>query len=113
MRHLHDEIRIFSEQPFPHRKQRQEEAAYLEGCYQLAEKMYMALAALCGMDTLGTPCQRSCKRLSALGLALPSIEASRPPLDEDSTVLNYHLNTLLDACDFLVELLNATAPKQD
>lgn len=113
MRRLHDEIRIFSEQPFPHRKERKEEAAYLEGCYQLAEKMYMALAALCGMDILGTPCQRSCKRLSALGIVLPSIDAPHPPLDEDSTVLNYHLNTLLDARGFLVELLNAAVPKQD
>lgn len=116
IRHLHDEIRLFSEQPFPHRKQRKEEAAYLEGCYQLAEKMYLALSALCGMDTLGIPCQRSCQRLSALGITLSTAEAPRPPLDknndENNTVLNYHLNTLLDARSFLTELLNNAAPKQ-
>lgn len=110
LRRLHDEIRIFSEQPFPYRKQRKAESAYLFGCYQLAEKMYMALSALCGMDTLGVPNEKSCKRLATLGLELPApIPTSN--LDEDSIVLNYHLNTLLDARSYLIELLSSAARK--
>lgn len=110
LRQLHDEIRIFSEQPFPYRKQRKAEAAYLYGCYQLAEKMYMALSALCGMDTLGLPNEKSCKRLAVLGIEPPSVSPSSG-LAEDNIVLNYHLNTLLDARGYLIELLSATTPK--
>lgn len=110
LRRLHDEIRIFSEQPFPYRKQRKVEGAYLSGCYQLAEKMYMALSALCGMDTLGLPCEKSVKRLAALDIELPSV-LPKAKLDENDIVLNYHLNTLLDARGFLIELLNAATPK--
>lgn len=110
LRRLHDEIRIFSEQPFPHRKQRKEESAYLFGCYQLAEKMYLALSALCGMDTLGTPNEKNRQRLAALGVALPS-PASHSKPEEYSIVLNYHLHTLLDARSYLTELLSASAPR--
>ena len=110
MRRLHDEIRIFSEQPFPYRKQRKIESAYLNGCYQLAEKMYMALAALCGMDTLGLPCEKSYKRLAALGIKLP-VAIPAAGLDEYSTVLTYHLNTLLDARSYLTELLHTDTRK--
>lgn len=107
MRQLHNEIRIFSEQPFPYRKQRKSEGAYLNGCYQLAEKMYMAFSALCGMDTLGLPCQKNWTRLAALGIEPPN-PLPISALDENSVVLNYHLNTLLDARSFLIELLNTT-----
>ncbi len=112
MRRLHDEIRLFREQPFPNRRQRKAEAAYLEGCYQLAERMYLALSTLSGMDTLGVPCKRSCQRLCALGITLSAGEAPYPPLDENNTVFNYHLNTLLDARGFLIGLLQNAAPKQ-
>lgn len=110
LRRLYDEIHIFSEQPFPYRKERKAESAYLLGCYQLAEKMYMALSALCGMDTLGVPNEKSCKRLAALGMEPPAPDPVSQ-LDEDSIVLNYHLNTLLDARSYLIELLSSATPK--
>lgn len=107
---LHDEIRIFSEQPFPDRKQRKTESAYLYGCYQLAEKMYMALSALCGMDTLGTLNERNRQRLAGLGVELPA-PVPDAKLEEYSIVLNYHLHTLLEAHGYLTELLSAAAPR--
>lgn len=103
-RRLRDEVQLYADQPLPHPAQRRQETAYLRGCLQLAEKMYTELAALCGMDCLGIPDRRSRGRLAALGLALPTQPALRPD-DPDSVVLNYHLNNLLDAHQFLSEML--------
>ena len=50
-RRLLGEVAIFADQPLPSRRRRAHEAAYLRGCCQLAEKMYMSIAALAGMDT--------------------------------------------------------------
>lgn len=103
-RHLHDEIRIFAEQPFPHRQKRKQDAAYLWGCLQLAEKMHMALSVICSMDVLGMPDDTCRERLAQIGLDLPAA-IPMPGLDEDSRVLSYHLKHLLDANTFLTEFL--------
>lgn len=103
-RRLHDEIRIFAEQPLPSRQKRRQDAAYLWGCFQLAEKMHLALAALAGMDTLGVPDDAMCARLRGMGVEIPG-EMPIPGLDEESLVLCYHLKNLLDARDYLQSLL--------
>lgn len=110
-RRLHDEIRIFSEQPFPHPKKRRQESAYLQGCLQLAEKMYTTLAAICGMDVLGVPDSVTLQRLAQMGVDLPEMMPC-PGLDTESLVLNYHLNTLLHARHFLCELLDDTGQQK-
>lgn len=103
-RRLRDEIRIFADQPFANAKHRQD-AAYLWGCHQLAEKMHMELAALAGMDTLGVPSPSMRVRLESVGVTVPD-EMPIPGLDEESLVLCYHLKNLLDAHDYLQGLLD-------
>ena len=104
-RRLRDEIGIFSEQPFPGGQRRRQDAAYLWGCFQLAEKMHLALAALAGMDTLGVPDDEMRARLRGMGVEVPG-GMPAPGLDEESLVLCYHLKNLLDARDYLQTLLD-------
>lgn len=106
-RRIRDEIGIFAEQPFPNRKKRRQEAAYLRGCYQLAEKMHMALAALVEMDTQRAPDEQTVERLAEMDIVIPQ-PLSVSEGDTESLVLNYHLKRLLDARQFLVELLSVS-----
>ena len=103
-RRLLGEVAIFADQPLPSRRRRAHEAAYLRGCCQLAEKMYMSIAALAGMDTLGVPDAAMSARLRAMGVEVADAMPT-PGQDEESRVLCYHLKNLLDAHDYLQSLL--------
>lgn len=103
-RRLLGEVAIFADQPLPSRRRRAHEAAYLRGCCQLAEKMYMSIAALAGMDTLGVPDAAMSARLRAMGVEVADAMPTSGQ-DEESRVLCYHLKNLLDAHDYLQSLL--------
>lgn len=103
LRRLDEELTLFERQTLPHDKAaRQQEAAYLRGCQQLARRMYEELSALCAMDVPGAANADSLARLEGLGLPLPSPLPEASHFSEQANiVLNYHLRTLLDAYDYL------------
>lgn len=104
---LHYELGIYHHQRFRKRAQHEEEYMYMNGCAQLAERIQQELTALCCLDVLGNPDQDNRFRLRCLGLELP--ESGVPPRRsgaEDDVVLNYHLQKLLEARTFLMELLD-------
>lgn len=112
LRTLDTELSIFEKQPPPsllHRRAqraiRRSDAAYLRGCQQLLQKMSDELSALCNMDSSPPPSAHSCKRLAALGVTIPE-DVGQAGKDEqaDMVVLNFHLQNLLDAYDFLSDL---------
>ncbi len=82
------------------------EAAYLRGCEQLAIRMDQELSALCCMDVMGAPNEDNVKRLTELGLKIPDIQAQWYS-EQDNMVLNYHLSNLLDAYQFLRDMLKS------
>lgn len=84
------------------------EAAYLRGCEQLAARMGQELSALCCMDVMGAPDGENLARLHALGLNIPEIQ-DKWYSEQDNMVLNYHLGNLLDAYQYLSDLVKSTA----
>lgn len=100
------ELRIYHHQRFRHRAIHEDEYVYMSGCAQLATRIHQELAALCCMDALGPPDPENLRRLETLDLQPP--ENGIPPrhsAPEDDAVTNYHLRKLLEAREFLLQLL--------
>lgn len=104
LRQLEEELAIFRQQRFGQTQSRRSDIAFLEGLEQLVVRMYQELAAICFMDSFGIPNGPNRLRLEVLGIDLPD-EIVRKCSVKDTTVLNFHLEKLLDARDFLLELL--------
>lgn len=104
LRQLEEELAIFRQLRFGKQAGRAQDIAFLEGLEQLAVRMYQELAAICFMDSFGIPNGPNRMRLEVLGIDLPD-EIVRKCSVKDTTVLNFHLEKLLDARDFLLELL--------
>ena len=110
---LHDELAIYHHQRFQKRARHKEEYVYMSGCVQLAERIQQELTALCCLDSPGFPDQDNRFRLRCLNLKLPERkEPAYHSSEEDDTVTNYHLRKLLEACAFLLELLDQRAWEQ-
>ncbi|MBP3312913.1 MAG: FUSC family protein [Butyricicoccus sp.] len=84
------------------------EAAYLRGCEQLAVRMEQELSALCCMDVMGAPDRANLARLREMGLEIPEIQGKWYS-EQDNMVLNYHLENLLNAYQYLSDLVRSTA----
>ena len=101
LRSLDRELELYHAQRF---LRRQDDEAVLSGCRQLAQRMVQELEVICGMDSLGELNAANAERLRALGLDLPA-PAPRRCDPNDTVVMNYHLEKLLTAYDYLGELM--------
>ena len=104
LRQLDRELNLYHSQHFFHRKH--DDEALLRGCYQLAQRMLQEMEAICGMDCLGDLAMESAAVMQALGMELP--EAGLPERKctrHDTIVMNYHLDKLLSAYQYLGELM--------
>ncbi len=107
LRDIDRELALYHAQRFFHRKN--DEEALLRGCLQLAERMVQELEAICGMDTLGDLASDNTERLRDLDIALPKNGLpNRKCTRRDTIVMNYHLDKLLSAYDYLDELMNSS-----
>lgn len=102
LRSLDRELELYHSQRFLRRR---DDEAVLSGCRQLAQRMVQELEVVCGMDSLGALSAENAGRLQALGIEIPSA-APRRRDPNDTVVMNYHLEKLLTAYDYLGELLN-------
>lgn len=108
LRRIERELSLYHAQRFFHRKN--DEEALLAGCLQLAERMIQELEAICGMDTLGDLASDNTERLYTIGIRLPiGGIAERKCTRRDTIVMNYHLDKLLSAYEYLDELMNTNA----
>lgn len=101
LRSLDRELELYHSQRF---FRRQDDEAILFGCCQLAQRMVQELEAVCGMDSLGELSEENAERLKSLGV-VPTAAAPRRCDPNDTIVMNYHLEKLLAACDYLGELM--------
>lgn len=101
LRSLDRELELYHSQRF---LRRQDDEAVLSGCRQLAQRMVQELEVICGMDSLGELNAANAERLRALGIDLPA-PAPRHCDPNDTVVMNYHLEKLLTAYDYLGELM--------
>ena len=104
LRQLDRELNLYHSQHFFHRKH--DDEALLRGCYQLAQRMLQEMEAICGMDCLGDLAMENAAVMQELGMELP--EASLPGRKctrHDTIVMNYHLDKLLSAYQYLGELM--------
>lgn len=104
LRRIDRELSLYHSQRFFHRKQ--DDEALLRGCYRLVERMVQELEAICGMDSLGDLAMENAAVMQSLGMELP--EAGIPPRKctrHDTIVMNYHLEKLLSAYQYLSELM--------
>lgn len=105
LRSIDRELALYHAQRFFHRKN--DDEALLGGCLQLAERMVQELEAICGMDSLGDLASDNANRLIALGIDLPNDGINdRKCTRRDTIVMNYHLDKLLTAYEYLGELMN-------
>lgn len=102
LRSLDAELELYHAQRF---LRRQDDEAVLSGCGQLAQRMVQELEVICGMDALGELNETNARRLQALGVGLPDKPPARRCDPNDTIVMNYHLDKLLTAYDFLTELM--------
>ncbi len=109
LRSIDRELTLYHSQRLFHR--RNDEEALLRGCYRLAERMVQELEAICGMDSLGNLSESNAAAMRQLGMELPEIRERKCTLD-DTIVMNYHMEKLLSAYQYLTELM-ATAKKSD
>lgn len=103
LRLIDNEISLYHAQRFFHRKHDAE--ALLRGCQQLAERMVQELEVICGMDSLGDLAHDNAQKLQALGLEVPEL-TQRKCTRRDTIVMNYHLEKLLTAYEYLDTLLS-------
>ena len=104
LRQLDRELNLYHSQHFFHRKH--DDEALLRGCYQLAQRMLQEMEAICGMDCLGDLAMENAAAIQELGMELP--EAGLPGRKctrHDTIVMNYHLDKLLSAYQYLGELM--------
>ena len=102
LRQIDNEIALYQSQRFFHRKQ--DDEALLCGCRQLSERMLAELEVICGMDTLGDIASDNAEKLEALGLRTESLPP-RKCTRRDTIVMNYHLEKLLLAYEYLESFL--------
>ena len=104
LRRLDRELSLYHSQHFFHR--RHDDEALLRGCYQLAQRMLQEMEAICGMDCLGDLAMENAAVMQELGMELP--EAGLPERKctrHDTIVMNYHLDKLLSAYQYLGEIM--------
>lgn len=104
LRRLDRELNLYHSQHFFHRKH--DDEALLRGCYQLAQRMLQETEAICGMDCLGDLAMENAAVMQELGMELP--EAGLPERKctrHDTIVMNYHLDKLLSAYQYLGEMM--------
>lgn len=103
LRQIDNEIALYRSQRFFHRKHNDE--ALVCGCRQLGERMVAELEVICGMDTLGDLASDNATKLEALGISTEGL-APRKCTRRDTIVMNYHLEKLLLAYEYLETFLN-------
>lgn len=104
LRRVDRELSLYHSQHFFHRKH--DDEALLRGCYQLAQRMLQEMEAICGMDCLGDLAMENAAVMQELGMELP--EAGLPERKctrHDTIVMNYHLDKLLSAYQYLGEMM--------
>ena len=107
LRQLDRELNLYHSQHFFHRKH--DDEALLRGCYQLAQRMLQEMEAICGMDCLGDLAMESAAVMQQLGMELPEAGlSSRKCTRHDTIVMNYHLDKLLSAYQYLNELIETS-----
>ena len=105
IRRLDRELELYHSQHFFHRKD--DEEALLRGCHQLAQRMIQELEAIRGMDTLGDLASENEETMRSLGLRVPKEGIqNRKCTRRDTIVMNYHLDKLFAAYDYLGELMD-------
>lgn len=105
IRHLDRELELYHSQHFFHRKD--DEEALLRGCHQLAQRMIQELEAIRGMDALGDLASENEETMRSLGLRVPKEGIqNRKCTRRDTIVMNYHLDKLFAAYDYLGELMD-------
>ena len=102
LRQIDNEIALYQSQRFFHRKQDAE--ALVCGCRQLGERMVAELEVICGMDTLGDIASDNEAKLEKLGISTGSLKP-RKCTRRDTIVMNYHLEKLLLAYEYLEAFL--------
>ncbi|MCI8526549.1 MAG: hypothetical protein HFF17_11700 [Oscillospiraceae bacterium] len=99
------ELEIYRCQYFRRRAAHARNVAHLEGLAQLAERIHQNLGVIAAMEPVGVPTAENRIRLRDLGLDVPAA-FSRAPSETVDTVTNYHLEKVLDAYQYLLDLLN-------
>ena len=102
LRNIDNEIELYRSQHFFHRKHDAE--ALVCGCRQLGERMVAELEVICGMDTLGDLASDNAEKLKALGIPVGDLKV-RKCTRRDTIVMNYHLEKLLLAYEYLESFL--------
>lgn len=103
---LHYEMTIYRHQRFLRQRLHRDEYTYMSGCVQLSERIHQELTALCRMDQVGILNEENLFQLRCLGLEIPEASPALSSIPEEYTsVTNYHLKKLLDARQFLQDLL--------
>ena len=100
------ELSIYRHQRFIRKQLHRDEYTFLYGCDQLAQRMCRELEVLCRMEKVGIRDPELLQQLLGCGVSLP--ESGMPDYDpaaEESAVTAYHLNNLLKARTFLLEML--------
>lgn len=104
LRRVDRELSLYHSQRFFHRKH--DDEALLRGCYQLAQRMLQEMEAICGMDCLGDLAMENAAVMQELGMELPEAGLpSRKCTRHDTIVMNYHLDKLLSAYQYLGEMM--------
>lgn len=107
LRRIDRENELYHSQRFFHRKNNCE--ALLGGCQQLAHRMVEELEAICGMDSPGDLATENAALMQQLGMELPEAGlSSRKCTRHDTIVMNYHLDKLLSAYQYLNELIETS-----
>ena len=102
LRQLDQEIAVYHSQRFFHREGHNE--ALYRGCCQLCQRMVQELEVICGMDSMGDLASDNLHRMEKLGIRIPNL-TPRKCTRQDTIVMNYHIDKLLTAYDYLEELL--------
>ena len=102
LRQIDNEIALYQSQRFFHRKHDAE--ALVCGCRQLGERMVAELEVICGMDTLGDLASDNAVKLESLGIPIEDM-TPRKCTRRDTIVMNYHLEKLLLAYEYLETFL--------
>ena len=100
------ELSIYRHQRFIQKRLQRDAYSVMSGCFRLAQRIHRELQMISGMEQVGTRSPELMQRLLDSGVTLPDDPYSHIPSDEENTVTSYHLKRLLDARDFLIQMLN-------
>lgn len=105
LRSLDTELELYASQ-FAHRREaHRRNVAHFQAMGQLAARIHQNLEVIAAMDAVGAPSPENLLRLRDLGLDVTAAEA-RAPAETVDVVTNYHLDKVLDAYQYLLDLLN-------